>query len=121
MKTDINILEGNKLIAEFMGLEIITDGISWFDTNYKSLGNYDSSWNLMMSVVEKIENLEVNSVQVVDEFRIEPNQVVVRGWITPKHKFYRVYEIEKMSSIFKLKAVWFVVVEFIKWYNLNKY
>lgn len=53
----MNTIENNKLIAEFMGLTIITDGISFFDTNYKPLKKYDSDWNHLMEVVEKIESL----------------------------------------------------------------
>ena len=45
-------IEGNKLIDEFMGLEIITDGISLFDTNYKALEKYNESWDSLMPVVE---------------------------------------------------------------------
>ena len=46
--------EKNKMIAEYMGLVIITDDISFFDTNYKPLARYDKSWEALMPVVEKI-------------------------------------------------------------------
>lgn len=49
----MDTLKNNKAIAKFMGLEIITDGITWFDTNLKSLGKYNKSWDLLMPVVEK--------------------------------------------------------------------
>ena len=44
--------EGNKLIAEFMGWE----------SNIEDVFDYYSSWDWLMSVVEKIENMEVNNV-----------------------------------------------------------
>lgn len=44
----------NKLIAEFMGIEIITDDISYFDKSYKPLKKYHESWDCLMPVVEKI-------------------------------------------------------------------
>ena len=48
----------NKIISKFMGLTIITDGISYFDTNYKPLKKYHLDWNDLMQVIEKIEVLE---------------------------------------------------------------
>jgi hypothetical protein len=53
--TQEEILEYNKECALFMGLAIITDGISFFDTNYKALKRYDFDWNAIMEVVEKIK------------------------------------------------------------------
>ena len=99
MKTDINILEGNKLIAEFMGLEIITDGISWFDTNYKSLGNYDSSWDWLMPAVEKIETLNyaVTITQNICTIRacIMGDRSIIShqtgNYTTPDTKLYNTY------------------------------
>ena len=67
--TDKEIIEGNKLIAEFMGLnyeDVVKD--IWY--NYQQLGYrnsdfmnfpenykfYHSSWDWLMPVVEKIKN-----------------------------------------------------------------
>lgn len=49
--------ETNKLLADFLELEIITDGILFFDTNYKRLANYNSDWNQLMLVIEKIQEI----------------------------------------------------------------
>jgi hypothetical protein len=65
------ISEGNKLIAEFMGLTQADgeDGVFhkgvWVDSeldHYESL-EYDSSYNWLMPVVEKICNHEFNDFQ----------------------------------------------------------
>lgn len=47
-------IESNKLIAEFMGKTINTDGITWFDENYKSIDNYHKSWDWLIPVIEKV-------------------------------------------------------------------
>ena len=119
--TVFDLGECNKLIAEFMGLEIITDGISWFDTNYKSLGNYDSSWDWLMPVVEKIENLEFgkwyvhiqgNTVNIEDgndgiglwDFHINNEDPILS--LSPSNK-----------NLKPIEAVYIAVTEFIRWYN----
>jgi hypothetical protein len=53
-------LEDDKLIAKFMGLEIITDSISWFDTSYKPLAKYSESWNHLMPVITKIGEMDLD-------------------------------------------------------------
>ena len=50
-QTGPSIMEDDKLIAVFMGREVHTDGIGWFDEKYNSL-KYDD-WNNLMPVVEK--------------------------------------------------------------------
>lgn len=47
----------NKVIAAFMELTIITDGISWFDTDYKPLKKYHSDWNDLMPVWKKCKEI----------------------------------------------------------------
>ena len=119
--TPEEILNGNKLIAEFMSLEIITDGISWFDTNYKSLGNYDSSWDWLMPVVEKIENLEFGKWYVHiqgNTVNIEDGNDDIGLWD------FHINNDDPIMSIFPsnknlkpIEAVYIAVTEFIRWYN----
>ena len=63
--------ENNIKIAEFMGKEIITDGISLFDTEYNPLPKYDKSWDELIPVIQKClkgkkENIFTNSLNTMD-------------------------------------------------------
>ena len=133
------IIEGNKLIAEFDGVKIGVDKYSWrigcIEPIQESNLAYHKEWGWLMPVVEKIESLNLGTLKVnrfgnehdagFDTtfrnanvvFRIEYKDVHIdlvgdmqiwEGW---KH-------IDKYHS--KKEAVWFAVVEFIKWYNQNK-
>jgi hypothetical protein len=113
----MNTIENNKLIAEFMGLTITTDGISLFDTDYKPLKNYHSDWNWIMDVVDKINNTK-------DEFDNSYTLTIGSGWVwVDPHIGGRIYfsgnEIGHKKEPMILK-VYRGVVEFIKWYNKNK-
>jgi hypothetical protein len=101
------ILEGNKLIAEFMGLEIITDGISFFDTSYKPLQKYDSSWDCIMLVIDKIDQIGANVLigrMFCDIKYIDPFNSL------------KSFDIRIISGV-KINAINGAIIEFIKWYN----
>lgn len=110
-----DILEGNKLICEFMEKtyrmwnerllmvaekehedELIT-------SDYWHHCSYDSSWDWIMPVVDKIES--------VDGFRIviQKNLVVCYG----DGYFWN----GGVTNDSKLMSVYWAVVEFIKWHN----
>jgi hypothetical protein len=97
----------NKLIAKFMGLTIITDNISYFDTNYKPLKKYNEDWNWLMEVVEKIENLEDGEFSV----EITNNCCEINGFEIHTNLFIC------NNSETKIQAVYNACVDFIKWYN----
>ena len=97
--------ENNKLIAEFLGIKYIYD--DKFDNAHDELIRliveqgymlselkYDSDWNWLMSVVEKIVNLK-------DTYAQERQKVF--NSISPN-----------------LLTTYNACIEFIKWYNLNK-
>ena len=98
-----SIEEENKLIAEFMGRKVITDEISWFDTDYKLLKYND--WNNLMPVVGKIEKLTLVNAEVElyweEEFLVK----------TETHMAF-------LSNDFV--SVYHRVLRFVKWYNKNK-
>lgn len=104
-----NITENNKLIAEFMAGEkdkqvYIKHLNAWYDNcmGYK----YNTDWNWLMEVVEKIESLGF-------EFTIK------RSWakITRKNEnIVARWEDDKT----KIESVYNACLEFIKWYNEQK-
>lgn len=103
-------IENNKIIAEFMGLYYCEK--YQFEGWYKNHeGNervyefkYDTDWNWLMEVVEKIESLgndfDINK-------REQSTNVFVRGV-----KYSKI-----ISDKSKIQAVYNACVEFIKWYN----
>ncbi len=112
------IIEGNKLIAEFMGQTIITDGISQFNTDYKPLKSYHTLWDDLIPVVEKIASL---GYRIVIEFdrNIELNDIYMQNletydYVNEDYKD-REYAIES-----HIHLIWFYVVNFIRNYNKNE-
>lgn len=104
--TTEEILEGNKLIAEFMKLDYSdapSDGTCNSDESYLK---YHYDWNWLMPVVEKIENTIVDNIELSTQ--IEGSSCVVLG----THIF--------CESDTKIEATWLAVVKFIKWYNQNR-
>lgn len=99
-------MRDNKLIAEFMG----------YTNNYFYQSDqllYHSSWDKLMSVVEKIENIEgatMFNVTIEDTIcDIKSRFPHKYGEIKINHS--RTYQGGKIESTYQC------VVEFIKWYN----
>lgn len=126
--TQEQILEGNKLIAEFMGCDIKTnkDGLIYMSPlecewlkiphncgaiNPNNL-KYHTSWDWLMSVVEKIENLEVRYSVSIRENSCDIHNVYV------KDTNINIYRVEDLKI--KSKSTYEAVIDFIKWYNENK-
>ena len=165
-------IEGNKLIAEFMGykyfesnvcndagmddvysklpIEVFTDednckwfadlpnpdyqickknnkwnpalkNLSWATLNFSQYMQgqlkYNSSWDWLMPVVEKIEK-ETDAV-----FQIYKRAVVCIYDYNKWQLDESLIDLRKQYNIrenTKIEAVWLAVVEFIKWYNQNK-
>jgi hypothetical protein len=126
----MNILEGNKLIAEFMGakfepewrflanldnpieptwvFEVAPTQHSCKNWSNESL-QYHESWDWLMPVVEKIENMEVNNVFY--EVLIADRCCSISIGKESEH-FWVSTGIFECSS--KIDAVWQTVVKFIK-------
>jgi hypothetical protein len=111
-------VESNRLIAEFMGLEPMTLS----ETNQKCLNpkhndgtispiQFHSSWDWLMPVVDKIEDIECEEVstdivgQHLFDVEIRQNVCIIHGT-----------DIEESSGS-KLHCVYNAVVSFIRWYN----
>ena len=115
------IIEGNKLIAEFMVWrkgDNYTSKFEFYDAWGESINqltpvemDFNSSWDWLMPVVEKIEDFHDNvEYQVV----IYEDEVEIIQKCEPKWK-----EIVNISAdgSGKLTNTWLAVVEFITWYN----
>ena len=109
--TQEQIIEGNKLIGEFMKIKINHAGkgdlykcpATGLSTSDKEL-EYHSSWDWLMSVVEKIESMG---------YDVFINGLYCRITDCGMSDF----ELESGEVNTKIEAIWFTVIEFIKWYN----
>jgi hypothetical protein len=96
-------MNDNKLIAEFMDLK--STGLSIYkESDYK----YHTSWDWLMPVVEKIDEVSVENTL----FKIEYN----RAFVEDIENYYIFIDVTASS---RLEATYKAVVEFIKNNNLK--
>lgn len=107
-----NITENNKLIAEFMDLELPLKISEYSTMISKTNGNYHKDWNWLMPVVEKIESLNYAVYLQTRSTRIESEDGKLMFWFFVGQSEDGKYEINS-----KIEAVYNTCVEFIKWYN----
>jgi|TARA_R110000782_G_scaffold21110_3_gene56904 hypothetical protein len=106
----MNTIENNKIIAEFMNVDYITELNKLRDnsTNDEPLKMWHNDWSWLMEVVEKIESLG-NNVQIFSfSCVIEPNDkrnVIIQSGSVSLNKS-------------KINATYNAVVYFIKSKNL---
>ena len=124
-----NIIENNKIIAEFLDWEF-DDLSETFETPFLKLVEpqafgdeqfscklqdfeleFHSDWNWLMSVVEKIENLQDENNCAIYNVQIEQSFTEIIDNHTSETI---IYDIDADS---KIEAVYNTVIEFIKWYN----
>lgn len=99
------IIVNNKLIAEFMD-SITLDGNGNSKEDINSF-KYHKSWDWLMPVVDKIENLGNCQIDISFEWC----RICYKGGL---------FEIDTRNHIkanTKIEAVYFACIEFIKWYN----
>ena len=97
MESKLNNMNNNKLIAEFMGME-----------DHQEMGeyvtpNYNTSWDWLMRVVEKIESLGYEFTIVESRCKVSNNT---------DHSVEELFHIETIGS--KFKTTYDAVVQFIK-------
>jgi 3-methyladenine DNA glycosylase Mpg len=100
--TPQEIIEGNKLIAEFMNININSWNRKWFINTYTSL-KYHSSWDWLMEVVQKIWGI-TNCSDSIFRFTVGYKTYIMLENDTGKH----------------IEVCWNTCLAFIKWYNQNK-
>lgn len=118
----MNIEEGNKLIAEFMGA-VPTKALgteTWDVPNMDGLQFvlfYHSSWDWLMPVVEKIEQIgeDLPIVYVViNGYGCEISYMINHNWPEDRDVIADVGYPEAQS---KIESVWKAVVKFIEKHN----
>jgi hypothetical protein len=115
------VLNGNKLIAEFMGYVYIGgSGLFYVDSNKQAWAiervQFHSSWDWLMPVVEKIESMERKydtDSKISFRWRVEIKRQTcyIQYCFTGKGKELLI------DANTKIEAVWVAVVEFIKWFK----
>lgn len=117
------IIEGNKLIAEFMGYKL-SDTFSpalpphyineegetitgYIDTELK----YHSSWDWLMTVIEKIQSIDITPAPNYTCYRIE---IVVQGYVKISGFPMSSITTNVSNAGGLINAVWLAVVEFTK-------
>src|SRR6478609_3226238 len=119
--------ETNILIALFLGYKK-TIGLGYFRGKKIVCINsfkYDSDWNALMEVIEFIENIKIEPQPLpyepfVSHTDYDVNMYGYKIEIVEQGQFTK--EIVEVSCKDKtrLQATYEAVVEFVKWYNLNK-
>jgi len=115
------IIEGNTLIAEFMGGKVVdsificnesteTYAEKFLHRYNIALALYDSSWDWLMPVVEKINDLGFRT-EIHNNSTLIFHDVKLDEIINPPYGYG---EQDKWIDI-----TWKAVVDFIKWYNEN--
>lgn len=122
-----------KLIPEFMGIHVL-EGVNEFAggrkyyyynnpelEDYDALPDYKGSWDDLMSVVDKIENLMC--MKALPSFAGQPFSVEIGSYgvqITIDNGMTKAPFKRVAGKLTKLERTHKAVVEFIKWYNENK-
>jgi len=133
MKTK-EITENNKLIAEFMGMKpskifgkysISKDHCTCNEdtpdkamNGFASIAKYNTSWDWLMPVVEKIDSLLADGEFITSEYRTCYLDIYTPSWIFPEYSA-DVFCITGEGKS-RLEAMLNCVLEFITWYNENK-
>lgn len=132
--TTEEIIEGNRLIALFDGgviekqapyyLEGFThpdiSHILWEGWYPESL-EYHESWDWLMPVVDKIEELPRDDYHGKFVVIISSNTCTIQGSkLNTTPEYYRPAYFADYVLATKIESVWYACVRFVKWYSENK-
>lgn len=123
--TNEEILEGNKLIASFMGYtlsyysgEFDMVGVNGKMKSLESWAKYHRDWNWLMSVVEKIYKLSGENKPYYGITFIMHNDTFRFGTDNSNENGLNMH-MTKIGEPF-MTATYLAIVEFIKWYNIQE-
>lgn len=109
------IIDGNKIIAKFMKNEAQFKPTE--DDYYLNYCKYLSSWDSLMPVIEKIEDLDFNN-RVSHTYSIH---ITGNGTTAYKNLYSGNDNIISRHNVHnrRLYCTWKVIVDFINWHNQN--
>ena len=120
-----DVIENNKLIAEFMMFETVgdlhlipfdnTDNDTYLPEHMK----FHSSWDWLMPVVDKIEDFFTIGGNEL-EFQVVTYEDEIKVIAKHPHKAWETLVEVSADGSGKKENTYKAVVEFIKWYNENK-
>ena len=125
----MDIKESNKLIAEFMEIELFNHSLFGLMSNEEEhVGeegqpmplSYHFSWDWLMPVVETIQSLNETNESFGALIDISTTHIKISTSIGSKNFNYVDSKPQKDWKPFDIKRVYKAVVEFIKWYNNQK-
>lgn len=106
----MEIIEGNKLIAEFMGY------YNWEDRTY---GQYHTSWDWLMPVVEKIESIQ-DEHHGYFGVHIVSNTCTIQGtnlYLSVDNTDYGYVYFDHVVLDNKPQSTYQAIIRFLTWYN----
>lgn len=111
--------ENNKIIAEFMGWDILSNMTYSKVTKGKWIVldklKFHSNWNWLMELVEKIESINEANDEYYSDYSFTVTNFIqnwTAGFISREN-----VEIVNVEGLTKIEAVYNACLEFIKWYN----
>lgn len=131
----MGVVKDDVLIAEFMELAMLhkTEEGHWIYNNailedWEPIPSYGSSWEELMSVLEKIENLKrpdsdkghiiCDSIMEFDSVAKENNKDCYSFRLVPAYKDYD-FGIINYTGNNRKEIIYNAIMEFIKWYLLT--
>lgn len=127
-KEEINAVDGNELISEFMDAK--DSGNGWVVIPHRGWGyqrrhypktlKYHKSWDWLMPVVEKISNTVIKGYPPMNSDELVKVEIITSSYVRISNlrdtPIFANVSIEGSN----IMAVWKAVVQFIKWYNQQK-
>lgn len=109
------IIEGNKLIAEFMGKKKLKWWLRPWFIKEEELLQYHYNWYNLILVLNKIHH--TSCIVELNWGLIFSCRICYLG----KNKYAKVENFygDTNEGLTQIESVWLAVVEFIKWYNSN--
>ena len=118
------IIKGDKLIAEFMGVDFICANSRYIVTDEDWLEPYHhrfhNDWNWLMPLFEKIKYIEDNQEEFFGEdYYIISFEIDLLNGVDIKIDKKRIFMQTAFGEGQLIDALHGGVIEFIKWYNKN--